>query len=69
MTNQQARSPRLWAPIHTPKRGRPWVNWVCVRMTRREAKRALLDGVDPKHHAIHLEGVRFARVTITEDAQ
>lgn len=65
--NKTGITTNLWAPIHTPKRGRPWVNWVCVRSTRREAKRALLEDIAPAYHAEHLQGVRFARVTITED--
>lgn len=58
---KQAISKGLWVPICTPKRGPPWVSWICVRSTRREAKAALLDGIHPAHHKEVLDGVRFAR--------
>jgi hypothetical protein len=66
MTDKPAISKGLWAPIHTPQRGQPWVNWRCVRTTRKAAKEALLENIDACHHKRHLQGVRFARVTITE---
>lgn len=68
MSEKRAISKNLWSPIHTPARGNPWINWRCVRTTRKAAKEALLENIAPEHHERHLNGVRFARVTITEDA-
>lgn len=67
MSDKQAISKNLWAPIHTPARGNPWINWRCVRPTRRGALAALLENISPEHHKRHLKFVRFARVTITEE--
>lgn len=67
MSEKRAISKGLWAPIHTPKRGAEWINWRCVRTTRKAARSALLEGIAPERHGPHLENTRFARVTITED--
>lgn len=67
MADQRAISKGLWAPIHKPKRGGEWVNWRCVRTTRKASKEALLENIDQVHHKRFLNVVRFARVTITED--
>jgi len=65
--SKPAISKNLWAPVHTPARGNPWINWRCVRTTRKASREALLEGIGPDYHKKHLDGVRFARVTITED--
>lgn len=62
-----AKSAGLWAPIVTPRRGRPWVMWTCVRVMRRDAIAAFTAGLNPSVVQEHLSRVRFARVTITED--
>lgn len=67
MAEKRAISKGLWAPIHTPDRGHPWINWQCVKTTRKAAQEALLEHVAPKYHRSFLSGVRFARVTISED--
>lgn len=67
-TDQLARSTGIWAPIITPKRGRPWVFWSALRGTRRDARSAFLANYRPERRADALKGVRFARVTVTEDA-
>ena len=67
--NKPARSIALWAPIHMPKRGQPYINWTCMSTTRREAKRLLLEFVIPERQAEMLKRVRFARVSIAEDVK
>lgn len=64
--SQPATSPRLWAPVHTPKRGRPYINWTCIAYTRTESKQLLLKYVKPERQAEILKRVRFARITISE---
>lgn len=64
---KQAISKGLWAPIFVPKHGGvPWVNHLCIRYTRREAKAAYLDGFAPEQHREELKLVRFARVDVME---
>lgn len=58
---------RLWAPIIKPARGHEWVNWLCVRSTKREAIIAYRAGVPIECMRHHIRRVRFARVTITEE--
>jgi len=56
----------LWAPIIRPKRGAEWINWTCVRLTKRDAMAAVCDHIPPNLHKEWLQNVRFARVTIIE---
>ena len=56
----------LWAPIICPKRGAEWINWTCVRLTKRDARAAACEHIPPIHHKEWLANVRFARVSITE---
>lgn len=65
--SKQAISKNLWAPKATPKRGAPWIIWSFVRMTRRDAKSAYLEGIEPECQKDCLDRVKFVRVTITED--
>lgn len=62
-----AQSKGLWAPIVKPDRGAEWIHWYCIRTTRKEAKRAYLDGVVLAAHKMWLRKVRFARVMVVED--
>lgn len=57
----------MWAPIVNNGHSR-WVDCTAIRYTRRESKRAYLDGVPEDRHPHMLGCVTFARVTITEDA-
>lgn len=54
----------LWAPIVKPTRGKEWVIWTCIRGTRRDARAAYLEHMEPSHYATALKRVRFARVSI-----
>lgn len=56
----------LWASKIKPTRGKPWIIWPDVRSTRREAKRAFLEGIDPEFQKKHLERVEFVRVFVQE---
>lgn len=58
----------MWAPIRVSPRG-DWVIYNCIRYTRRDAKAAFLENCSPGFEKQWLQGVRFARVTITEDAR
>lgn len=64
MTQITARN--LWAPIVSPQKGKDWIVWTCVRYTRREARNAYLEGINPNREKEHLARVRFAKVTIKE---
>lgn len=61
----------MWAPIRDAVRGPDWVCAACIRYTRRDAKAAFLAAFspEPRHQRQALKGVRFARVTITEDVK
>lgn len=64
--SEPAQTKNLWAPVITPKRGKPWICYVDARSTRRESKAAYLKDVLPAYHSDFLERCRFAKVTITE---
>lgn len=59
------RTNNLWAPVTTQGR-KPWIIWTCVRSTRREAKHAYLEGLDPKYHKKHLARIKFIKVFVAE---
>ena len=61
-----AKTTGLWAPIIRSKKTE-WVCWTCVRSTRRYARSAYLSGVLLERQKEHLEGVRFARVSVMEE--
>ena len=67
MADKRAISKGLWAPIATPARGTPWVMWPHVASTRQGARKSYLSHFPPENHKRALTGVRFGRVTITED--
>jgi hypothetical protein len=56
----------LWAPIIKPKQGSEWINWTCVRLTRRDAKAAMCEHLPENLHRKFLKNVRFARVMVSE---
>jgi len=56
----------LWAPLVTPKRGKPWISHLDVRSTRREAKAAFIGDMTPETADSCLRNVRFVKVTVTE---
>jgi hypothetical protein len=58
----------MWAPIRKAKRGADWIIWTDIRSTRREAKRAYLDQIEPAMHKDWLRDVRFAKVSVVEIA-
>lgn len=62
----KATTKNLWAPIIKPRRGAEWVNWTCVRRTRRGAKTEYLRDIPETYHPEMLKNVRFAKVTINE---
>ena len=66
MTKKPVTESGLWAPIIKNPWRREWIDWTCVRSTRREAKAEHLRGVPPEFRGKALANVRFARVTITE---
>lgn len=56
----------LWAPIFIAKRGADSIIHSDIRHNRLAAKRAYLEGADPKYHAGLLKRIRFAKVLIME---
>lgn len=58
---------RLWAPIASPNKGRPWILWRYIGYTKADAKREYLRDVPTALHKELLERVRFSRVTVAED--
>lgn len=64
---KQAISKGLWAPIFVPNTGGvSWVNHLCIRYTRREAKAAYLEGFTPEQQREELKLVRFSRIDVME---
>ncbi len=59
------RTNNLWAPVVTSSR-KPRIIWFCVRATRHDAKRAYLEGLDPKYHEQHLARIKFIKVFVAE---
>ena len=60
---------RMWAPIIKEPTGLEWINWECLRPTRREAKHAIVRYWGLLPDADLLKSIRFARVTITEETR
>lgn len=65
---EPAKITRMWAPIVTGSRSE-WPAWPYIRSTRRDAKKAYLEGFEPQAHARVLKNIRFARVTIIEETE
>ena len=53
----------LWAPLVTSGR-KPWIVWTCVRSTRRDARKAYVDGIPEIHHKKHLSQIKFVKVHV-----
>ena len=59
-------SKNLWAPKVTPTRGRPWIIWTHVSLTRRDSRLSYLSDMDSAFHKDALSRVTFVRVSVVE---
>jgi len=65
LNGMSARPLVLWAPIIRSTRAESIV-WSAIRLTRRAAREAYLEPIEPEFRDSHLLCVRFARVVVAE---
>ena len=59
----------LWAPLITPKRGRPWIDYSKIASTRMACRFYHLDGLTDKGREMFASITKYVRVTVTEQPE